>query len=74
MGCTMLLDHHVYHVPKTEPFLLAMYVHRYFCSDKSVICLNKNMYIFRGLGYIKKQHVHYSVIKYSFYIFNLVLR
>lgn len=44
----MLLYHHVYHLPKT-----AMYVHKYFCSDNSVVRLNKNVYIFNSvLGYI----------------------
>lgn len=39
--------------PRQNIFLLAMYVHKYFCSDNSVVCLNKNMYIFNSvLGYI----------------------
>lgn len=73
----MPLDHHVYHLPKTElSCWLCMYIDIFVLI--SVVCLNKNMYIFRVLGYIKKQHAivkkatqHYSIIMYSFHIFNL---
>lgn len=52
LWCTRLHDQCIYHLSNTDFFLLAMYVHKYFCSDNSVICLNKNMYIFRVLGCI----------------------
>lgn len=77
----MPLDHHVYHLPKTELFCwLCMYIDIFILI--SVVCLNKNMYIFRVLGYIKKQQhaivkkatQHYSIIMYSFHIFRLILR
>lgn len=74
----MLLDHHVYHLPKTQRFC-------WLCMYKDIfvlISLNKNMYIFRVLGSIKnnnnvivkKATQHDSIIIYSFHIFRLILR
>lgn len=56
MESTMPLDHHVYHLPKTELFSwLCMYIDIFVLI--SVVCLNKNMYIFRVLGYIKNNNM-----------------
>lgn len=54
--------------PRQTIFLLAMYVHKYFCSDNSVVSLNKNMYIFNSaLGYITNTS-SISILTYSGYI------
>lgn len=68
--CITLLDHHNLASPQDRAFfLLAMYVHKYFCSDNSVGCLNKNMYIFnRALSYITNN----SIIMYSFHILFII--